>query len=134
MTLTFNPETYGNLLAEYKPKAIKTDEENEQAIAIAEKLSHRHNRTAEEDELLELLIALIEKYEEDCYPMGETTPHSMLLHLMEVGELKEEDLIAVFGSREKTEAIASGTREISIEDARALGEFFNLDPELFAVK
>ena len=131
MTLTFNPETYGSLLAEYKPKAIKTDEENEQAIAIAEELSHRHNRTAEEDELLYLLIALIEKYEEDYYPMGESTPHSMLLHLMEAGELKEEDLIDAIGSREKTEAIASGTREISIEDARALGKFFNLAPELF---
>ena len=131
MTLTFNPETYGRLLAEYKPKAIKTDEENEQAIAIAEELSHRHNKTAEEDELLELLIALIEKYEEDYYPMGESTPHSMLLHLMEAGELKEEDLIDAIGSREKTEAIANGTSEISIEDARALGKFFNLAPELF---
>jgi len=69
VNLSGQTEVYGNLLAKYKPKAIKTDEENEQAIAVAEEFSHRHNRTAEEDELLCLLIALIEKYEEGHYPM-----------------------------------------------------------------
>ena len=80
------------------------------------------------------LVALIEEFEEQHYHIDASTPHSMLLHLMEAGELKEEDLIDAIGSREKTEAIASVTREISIEDARALGEFFNLNPQLFAVK
>jgi HTH-type transcriptional regulator / antitoxin HigA len=65
MTPTIDPKIYGNLLAEYQPKVIKTDEENEQAIALAEKLAHRQNKTAEESALFEFLIALIEKYEDE---------------------------------------------------------------------
>jgi HTH-type transcriptional regulator/antitoxin HigA len=36
MTRTFNPESYGKLLAEYKPKTITTEEENEEAIKLAQ--------------------------------------------------------------------------------------------------
>jgi hypothetical protein len=41
MILTFNSETYGELLALYQPKAITTEAENERAIAIAQELEHR---------------------------------------------------------------------------------------------
>ncbi|WP_414624581.1 helix-turn-helix domain-containing protein [Calothrix sp. CCY 0018] len=98
MTITFNRETYAQLLAKYQPKVITTDAENEQAILIAEKLAHKTNRTSEESALYQLLITLIEKYENETYPMGETTPLSMLLHLMEARGLKQADLIDVIGS------------------------------------
>ncbi|MHC5830539.1 MAG: helix-turn-helix domain-containing protein, partial [Nostoc sp.] len=100
MTLTFNRETYASLLAKYQPKVIKTDEENEQAIGLAEELSHRVNRTLEESALLDLLIALIEKYEDEHYPMGESTIHSMFLHLIDAQSVKEAELVAILGSRE----------------------------------
>ncbi len=62
MTRTFNPQSYGQLLAKYQPKIITT-EENYQAIALAEELDRRPHRTPEEDAFLELLITLIEKFE-----------------------------------------------------------------------
>lgn len=131
MTLTINPEIYANLLAEYQPKVIKTDEENEQAIALAEKLAHRQNKTAEESTLFELLIALIEKYEDEQYPMGKSSPHSMLLHLMEARGLKQVDLVGILGSSGVTSEVVNGKREISKTQAKALGEFFHVDPGLF---
>ncbi len=98
MTLTINAKIYANLLAEYQPKVIKTDEECDRAIALAEELAHRQNKTAEEYALYELLITLIEKYEDEQYPIGETNPHSMLLHLMEARGLKQADLVGILGS------------------------------------
>lgn len=83
MTRTFNAESYGKLLALYQPKTISTEEENEQAIALAEELEHRPNKTPEEETLLELLITLIEKFEDKYYPIPKGTASSMLLHLME---------------------------------------------------
>jgi HTH-type transcriptional regulator / antitoxin HigA len=47
---------YIYLLSEYQPKLIKTEEENEQALAMVEKLMHLSNRTPEQQELYELLI------------------------------------------------------------------------------
>lgn len=131
MTLTFDNETYANLLAKYQPKIIQNDEENERAIAIAEELTHKHNKTEEESALLALLIALIEKFEDEHYPMGNTTPHSLLLHLMEARNLEEVDLVEVIGSHELTSEIVSGKRAIDPEQAKVLGKFFYVDPSLF---
>ncbi|MGL5881029.1 MAG: helix-turn-helix domain-containing protein [Xenococcaceae cyanobacterium] len=131
MTLTFDNETYANLLAKYQPKIIQNDEENERAIAIAEELTHKHNKTEEESALLDLLIALIEKFEDEHYPMGNTTPHSLLLHLMEARNLEEVDLVEVIGSHELTSEIVSGKRAIAPEQAKVLGKFFDVDPSLF---
>jgi HTH-type transcriptional regulator / antitoxin HigA len=131
MTLTINAEIYANLLAEYQPKVIKTDEECDRAIALAEELAHRQNKTAEESVLYELLITLIEKYEDEQYPMGETNPHSMLLHLMEARGLIQADLVGILGSSGVTSEVVNGKREISKAQAKALGEFFRVDPGLF---
>ena len=131
MTITFNRETSASLLAKYQPKVIKTDEENEQAIALAEELSHRANRTLEESALLDLLITLIEKYEDEHYPMGESTPHSMLLHLMDAQSLQSADLVEILGSREIVSQVMSRKQEITQKMAKALGKFFHVDPNLF---
>lgn len=131
MTLNFNSDNYASLLVKYQPKVIKTEEENQQAIALAEELSHRVNRTVEESALLELLITLIEKYEDEHYPMQETTPHSMLLHLMDVRSLEAADLVAILGSREVVSQVMSGKQEITHNMAKALGQFFHVDASLF---
>ncbi|GAB4203147.1 MAG: hypothetical protein Fur006_57210 [Coleofasciculaceae cyanobacterium] len=131
MTLTFNRETYASLLAQYQPKVIKTDEENEQAIALAEELSHKDNRSLEESALLNLLITLIEKYEDEHYQMRESTPHSMLLHLMDAQSLEEADLVESLGSRELVSQVMSGKQTITQEMAQALEKLFHVDPSLF---
>jgi HTH-type transcriptional regulator/antitoxin HigA len=131
MTLIFDPQTYARLLTRYQPQVIETEKDNERAIAIAEELAHRQNRTVEESALFKLLIALIEKYEDEQYPMGNSTPHSMLLHLMEARGLKEADLIGIIGSSAVASEIFQGRREISLAEAKTLGEFFHVDPRLF---
>ena len=67
MTLAFNPEKYKELLFNYQPKIIRTEAENEKALAMVEELMHRKDRTPEEEELYELLITLIEKFEQEYY-------------------------------------------------------------------
>ncbi|NMG08419.1 transcriptional regulator [Brasilonema sp. UFV-L1] len=126
-----NPEIYANLLAKYQPKVIKTDEENEQAIALAEELAHRLDKTAEESALLELLIALIEKYENETYPMGKSSSHSMLLHLMEARGIEEADLVEILSSSGITSEVIQGTEVISEAQAQTLANFFKVDPGLF---
>lgn len=131
MTLTFNSQTYGTLLAQYQPKVINNDEDNEQAIALAEELAHRANRTLEESALYNVLIALIEKYEQEHYPMEQSTPHFMLLHLMEARDLKQADLVQILGSSGVVSEIINGKQKITMAEAKALAEFFNVDSALF---
>jgi len=130
MTRNLDKEIYANLLAQYQPKIIETEEENEAALSLAEELEHR-DRTPEEDALLELLVTLIEKFEDEHYQLGGSTPQSILLHLMEARDLKQEDLIGVIGSRGVVSEVVNGKRGISKAQAKTLGEFFHVSPELF---
>lgn len=132
MKLTFNPDNYSKLLSQYQPKLIRTEAENEKALAIVEELMHRPNRSVEEDELYELLIILIEKFEREFYAPGEgSTAHSMLLFLMEQQEIKPDDLVGVMGNQEVVAEIIEGRQEMTQEQAKAAGEFFKVAPSLF---
>ncbi|MEH2420692.1 MAG: transcriptional regulator [Nostoc sp.] len=131
MSRTFNPESYGKLLAEYQPKTITTGEENERAIALVQDLEHRSHLIPEEEMLLELLITLIEKFEETHYPISQGTPHSMLMHLMEAGDITPEALVNVIGSKEVILEIVNGDRSINKAQAEALADYFHLDASLF---
>ncbi|MFM2062924.1 MAG: hypothetical protein RLZZ507_2594 [Cyanobacteriota bacterium] len=130
MTLTFNPESYGALLAQYQPKVINTEEENENAIAIVENLEHRSHITPEEKALLELLVTLISKFEEENYPIPQGTPHSILLHLMEAQNVTQEDLFAVLGSPNIVYEIIDNQLPINKKQAQVLADFFHVDVEL----
>jgi HTH-type transcriptional regulator / antitoxin HigA len=130
MIHTINRNVYGDLLAQHQPKAIETEAENEAAILLAESLEHRQ-RTPEEDALLELLIILIEKFEETSYPLPNLESNRMLLHLMEARNMKQEELVGVIGSRGVVSEIVNGKRSISKAQAKVLGELFHVSPSLF---
>ena len=130
-TLTFDQRTYSNLLSLYQPKIIKTEEENEIFLKVVEELISRKELTPEENALLELLVKLIEDFEDKHYQINTSTPQSRFLHLMEARGLKQADLSAILGSSEVTDGILNKQLEISQEKAEALGEFFHVDPSLF---
>ena len=99
MTLTINYKKYGQLLTQYQPKIITDKSENDRALNIAEALLNKQNLTPEEEEPLDLLVVLIENFESKKY-MGEneSTPLSRLLLLVEANNLRQADLLTVFGS------------------------------------
>jgi HTH-type transcriptional regulator / antitoxin HigA len=131
MTLTFNPDKYKELLTAYLPKLIKSEAENEQALGIVEDLMHR-KRTPEEDELYQLLITLIEKFEQEYdQPSQHNNPTSMLLFLLEESERSRDDLISVLGTENLVDNIFNGQEKINTEQARKLGEFFHVESSLF---
>ncbi|WYL96546.1 MAG: transcriptional regulator [Gloeotrichia echinulata IR180] len=131
MTLTFNSQIYSELLSKHQPRIIKTEEENEKFLAIVEELLSRSHLTPEEDAVLELLVKLIEDFEDKHYQLNTSTPHSRLLHLMEAREMEKADLVKILGMREVVTEIVNGQRKISKEQAQTLGEFFQVDPSLF---
>ncbi|MEB3339605.1 transcriptional regulator [Okeania sp.] len=125
MTLTFSSKKYSELLAKYQLKVIKTESENEKALAILEELMHIQNLTPEPETLYELLIVLIEMFEQDFYhPGSASTPDSMLRFLMEQQGVNFADLVKVIGSERVGIDLINGTEEITSEQAKILGNFF----------
>ena len=82
-------------------------------------------------ELLQILVRLIEEYESKNHPMGESSPHLILQHLMDAREIKQSDLVGIIGSKGVVSEIFNGKRSISKAQAKALGDFFHVSPELF---
>ncbi len=130
MTLTFNSAIYSLLLSEYQPRIIKTEEENEKFLEIVEELLSRENLTPEEDALLELLVKLIEDFEDKHYQLNTSTPGSRLLHVMEARSLEPADLVGVLGSSEIVTKVTNNELKLTKEQAEALGDFFHVEPSL----
>jgi HTH-type transcriptional regulator / antitoxin HigA len=132
MNRTIDRQTYANLLAEIQPVAIETEEENERMLAEVEKLmSYGEDLTPEQEQLLKLLVALIEQFEDQHYQLNPATPHEVLNELMLARSLKQSDLVGILGSKGVTSEVINGKRGISKAQAKALGEFFHVSPALF---
>jgi HTH-type transcriptional regulator / antitoxin HigA len=132
MTLTFNRDKYTELLSEYQPKIIKTEVENEQALEIVEQLMHLHGRTPEQEAIYELLVVLIERFEQEFYkPNLESNPGSMLAFLMDQRDIQPIDLVTIFGSEAAVNDVISGKKMIDRSTADRLGDLFHIDSSLF---
>ncbi len=128
----FNKRKYGELLAESVPTVVRTEAEYDRAIEQIEKLLKKGDRiSAEEERLLDLLSALVEKYEDEHYPIEPSAPHEILQHLMEARGLKQKDIVHLFGSSGRASEAINGHRPISKIQAKALAEFFSVSTDLF---
>jgi HTH-type transcriptional regulator/antitoxin HigA len=122
---------YGRLLTNALPSVIKTEEENDRAILIVEKLIAKKELSFEESTLLELLGKLIADFEERFYRPKDASPQEVLLELMQARDLKQSDLVELFGSKSRASEAINGKREISKSQAKALAEFFKVSADLF---
>jgi HTH-type transcriptional regulator/antitoxin HigA len=127
-----NKTAYGELLVRALPRVIKTEAENERIIAEIERLDTSGRAlTPEEDSLAELMTVLVRQFEEGRYPLGEASPLDVLRVLMENHDLRQRDLIPVFGSSSVVSDVLNGKRSISKAHARKLADFFHVTVGLF---
>jgi HTH-type transcriptional regulator / antitoxin HigA len=131
MTITLDRNNYPQLLAEFVPQAIDSEAEYDRALAIAERLTFKKDRTEAEIKFLKLVVVLIEDYETEHYPMDDVAPHELLQHLMESNGTRQADLVGLIGSRGVVSEVVNGKRAISKAQAKVLGEFFSVSPGLF---
>ena len=126
-------KTYADLVVKVLPTAIQSEDEYDIMLAnIDELMSKGENRLSREEErLLETLAILVESYEDEHYPMPESSPNEVLKFLMEDCELKQKDLVHIFGSTGITSEVVNGKRSISKAQAKKLAEFFKVSVELF---
>lgn len=102
-----------------KAKLIKTDEENEAALARLEEIFEAEPGTPDGDEA-ELLTALIEMYERKAYPIALPDPIEAIKFRMEQQGLKRKDLVPFIGSAPKVSEVLSGKRPLSLTMIRNL--------------
>jgi len=129
----YNPRAYADLLVETMPGVIRNERENEQALEVAGRLIKKGSkRSPEESRLLDLISTLIEAFEEKAYPMGATSnPLVAVREIMREHQLKQTDMLDVFGSQGVVSQVLNGKREISKAQARRLSQRFGLPIDVF---
>jgi HTH-type transcriptional regulator/antitoxin HigA len=128
---TVTPE-YGRLLARISPKVIHSEKENESYTQALYELDKRSAKlTRAERELAELLTLLIEDFESKHYELPQAKPLDVLRFLMEQHELKQKDLVDVFGARSIVSEVLSGKRKLNKEHIERLSERFHVSPDVF---
>lgn len=123
---------YVSLLRKYPPKVIRTERENEAYIEIIRELDQRTRPLSPaEKELANLLTLLIEDFEEKRYALPHAQPLEVLQFLMDQHELKQKDLLDVFGTPSVVSEILSGKRELNKDHIERLSRRFHVSPEVF---
>lgn len=134
LTVAIDEKRYARLLVKATPRVIRTEAENDRALAIVESLMEKGERylTPEEGELLDLLANLIRNYEAEArLPRQKSKPHEMVAFLLEQRGLAPKDLWPVVGSKSRVSEILAGKRSITKKQAKRLAEFFHVGVGLF---
>jgi HTH-type transcriptional regulator/antitoxin HigA len=132
MSATGVRSEYAVLLSSTLPAVIRSEAENERYISVLEELDSKGNRiTAAERRMAELLTLLIEDFEDKHYTLKAASPVEVLSELMSANNLKQKDLLDVFGTPSIASEVLSGKRRLNTEHIRKLSRRFSVSPEVF---
>lgn len=100
-------------------KPIATEDEHRRAMAEIGRLWEARVGTAEHDRL-EILTILVEKYEEEAFPIEAPDPIEAIVFRMEQMGLTRKDLEPLIGSRSRVYEILNRQRSLSLDMIRRL--------------
>jgi HTH-type transcriptional regulator / antitoxin HigA len=119
MSATAVQSEYAALLSRTLPALIRSAAENERYIALPQKLDGKDNRmTGGERRMAKLQTLLIEDFEEKHYPLKAASPVEVLNEWMLANNLKQKDLLDVFGTPSIASEVLSGKRRLNTEHIR----------------
>lgn len=110
-------------------KPIKTKKDYNQALERLEKIFDAKKGTKEGDEL-EVLSILIEKYEDEQFPIGLPDPIEAIKFRMEQLGYNQVDLAKVVGLKSRASEILNKKRKLSLEMIRLLHNKLNIPTEV----
>ena len=108
-----------------KLKPIKSDRELERALARIDELWSSKPDTPKGDEL-DVLMLLVEKYEEEHYPIPPSDPVEAIKFLMEQKALTRKDLEPYLGTRARVSEVLNRKRNLTLPMIKKLHEGLNI--------
>ena len=110
---------------------INNNEDLDNAIIWAEELTDLFEEGSNEMEpLLDYVLNCIEKYEEEHYPVKESSPVEMIKFLMDQHGHKQKDLTDI-APKSAISEILSGKRALNINHIEKLSKKYNTNPSVF---
>jgi len=113
-------------------RILKTEDEYEAALEeIGTLIGNDPPVGTPEADRLELLALLVKAYEDIHYPLEFPTVIEAVRFRMEQEGLKQQDLVAIIGSKGRVSDMLSGNRAVSFAMAKALHKRLGIPAEIF---
>ncbi len=112
-------------------KAIKNEQDYNQALNRLEQIFHSGVDTPEGDEA-EVLSILIEKYEDEIYPIGMPDPIEAIKFRMEQMNMNQKDLAVIMGFTSRVSEILNKKRKLTLGMIRKLSTKLDIPTEVLA--
>ncbi|MGA7927071.1 MAG: hypothetical protein WCA20_13900 [Candidatus Sulfotelmatobacter sp.] len=123
------------MIARGAPRVIHNDEELAAYTDALFKLTALESPTPDEEEAIELLTVLVQRYEAEHYPVpASPDPVSLVRYLIKKGKLTQRDLIPEFGTESAVSMFLSGQRNLTVEQIRKLCARFKLGADVFIAR
>lgn len=112
-------------------KLIKSEAQYEEYLNIAESLiDFNPEPGSKEDDELELLTLLIEKYEDENYPIDFPDPIEAIKFRMEHQSITQKELASYIGSPSKVSEVLNRKRPLTLKMIRALNKHLDIPAEI----
>ncbi|MGA2876671.1 MAG: helix-turn-helix domain-containing protein, partial [Nitrososphaerales archaeon] len=112
-------------------RLIHSDEELAEYTRTLFELTAKADPTPDEEEAIELMTLLVERYEQEHYPVPEAEPAEVLRFLLEQNGLSQRDIAAELGSESTVSLVLSGKRQLNRDHIARLSRRFNVLPAVF---
>ena len=117
------------MMIEHRIRPIHTEQDYAASLARVESLMEMDRSPAENDEL-DVLVTLVDVYEERHFPMDAPDPIEAIKFRMGQLGKSQSDLAPIFGSRAKASEVLSGKRDLTLKMIRALHEHLGIPAEV----
>jgi len=113
------------------PRLIRSDEQLAEYTDALFQLTAKAEPTGDEEEAIELLTLLIERYESERYPLPDASPAEVLRFLLDQNGLTQRDIAEELGSETTVSLVLSGKRQLTRDHIARLSKRFRVSPSVF---
>ena len=113
------------------PTRITSERQHQEYLSVLDRLASKDNPTGEEEKYAEVLMALIEEYEEDHHSIPDASPVEVLRTLMDADDLRQKDLAPIFGSESIVSEVLHKKRDLNKNHVEKLSKRFHVSPAVF---
>jgi HTH-type transcriptional regulator/antitoxin HigA len=125
-------DRYLELVQQFPLRPIRSEAELDRAIATIDALLDQDRRNSDEEDYLDVLSDLVEKYEDEHEPMPSVSGAELLRFLIESQETTQAKVATATGIAESTiSEILAGKRELNRKHIEALSRHFHVNPGVF---
>ena len=125
-------DRYFVLIQELPLRPLRSDRELDRAIAMIDRLLARGGLAGDEEDYLDVLSDLVEKFEDQRYPIEPVSGLDALRHLVESSGKTQTTVAAEAGRPESTlPEVLLGRRRLNTRHIGILARYFRIDPGVF---